>query len=289
MSSNVTTDDTKKKSPEILVAQGSGNDRLQLLFLGCEAKPPYGPYRHTATLFLNLLRKSCPTKTIHLKVYHASEGQLPTSAELQSCDGVILPGSFNSAYDTDAWVVDLRTLIQDELVRKGIKTLGTCFGHQLYAHSFPNANTTKCPAGPQAGHKTFAVSQQGLDFFSKSTLDLYYTHGDMVESLPSQGISLGGNENVPIQAALYTSTATTTTNNNNNNNNKSIMAVTFQAHPEFITDHPTTLLQIINAMEERGDVYDGPKIKQMAQENFSSVETDSIHVIKIVGTALGWF
>ena len=34
-------------------------------------------------------------------------------------------------------------------------------------------------------------------------MELLYTHGDMVQSLPEFAISLGGNANVPIEACAY--------------------------------------------------------------------------------------
>lgn len=37
----------------------------------------------------------------------------------------------------------------------------------------------------------------------KCSMELLYTHGDMVHSLPDFAVSLGGNTNVPIEACAY--------------------------------------------------------------------------------------
>merc|ERR1712232_958741 len=85
---------------------------------------------------------------------------------------------------------------------------------------------TKCPKGTQAGRRSFTTTPGGSSllfrhFCKKQTkseegtslseenknIQLLYTHGDMVAQLPSCAISLGGNSNVPIQAAAYFSSS----------------------------------------------------------------------------------
>ena len=273
-------------------------ESLELLFLGCESKPPYGPYLHTATLFLKLvcqaIQESLPDKNVNvaIKVFSLSQGNFPGSQDFENCDGVILPGSFNSAYDTDDWIIQLKQVIQQELVAKQRPTLGVCFGHQLYSHSFEETGgACKCPAGPQAGRKSCKLTKAGLKFLkndnSSGNLDLYYTHGDMVEKLPPQGMSLGGNDKVPIQAAIYFADDT--------NKSETPIAVTFQAHPEYASSKELgvdqTLGNIMKAMEERGDIT--PSDRELAQADantqFDMVESDSIQVMVAAGKALGWF
>jgi GMP synthase-like glutamine amidotransferase len=292
---------------------------LTLLFLGCEAKPPYGPYDHTASLFLDLIKLAIhkqqhfnPTSVskynIVIQIYHVSQGNnLPSSTEIQKCDGIILPGSFNSAYDDEVWIHHLKNFIQTQVVAQEIPTLGVCFGHQIYAHSFVDGNVTKCPAGPQAGRKSSKLTKEGQEFILDSSikndpqlqeLDLFCTHGDMVEKLPSIGKSLGGNDKVPIQAAIYyspnPSDDNTTTTNSNNDNNK-VIAVTFQAHPEYATSEDKglemTLHNIIEAMKERGDITDEESVhaKDDAIRQYHRVMEQSVGVMISAGQKLGWF
>jgi GMP synthase-like glutamine amidotransferase len=277
--------------PTILERSVGGDDpssELVLLLLGCEAKPPYGPYLHTATLFLDLICRALEESSskasvkVIIKVYEASQGHFPEPHEYESCNGVILPGSFNSAYDEEPWIHKLKNVIQTELVANQRPTLGVCFGHQLYAHSFPEGGAVKCPAGHQAGQKVSTLTQAGRTYFGDDDFQLFYTHGDMVERLPPCGINLGGTEKVPVQAALYLQ-------------EDRPVAVTFQAHPEYGTSRALglerTLKQIIGAMEERGGLSaeERKEAEADADREFDTVERKSVQTMITVGKLLGWF
>lgn len=302
---------------------------LLLLFLGCEVLPPYGPYEHTATLFLDLIAAAVAKtlregynhqRTVRLRVYGVSssisdQSLYPSDNDLMECDGVILPGSFSSAYD-DAhvpWIAKLKDWIQTNLVAQTIPTLGVCFGHQLYAHSFPDGTAVKCPAGPQAGRKTTALTPSGQAFLkianddsndamitttTNSSMDLFYTHGDMVDHLPPRGVSLGGNDTVPIQSVLYVSDPAGVAHPEKILLGKTyrkdeecrVIAVTFQAHPEFSGLGDQTLHNTMALMNRNGD---------LCQEDFLSAKTDAFETTALVrdqsvaatiaaGRLLGW-
>lgn len=283
---------------------------IELLFLGCEDNPPYGPTEHTANLFLDLICrgiKACSSNTTNvvLKVFAVSKGNFPNDKDFENCNGVILPGSFNSAYDEEPWIVKLKQLIQKELVANQRPTMGVCFGHQLYAHSFEEGLAIKCPAGCQAGRKKLELTKEGLKWLTNNNkthntegLDLYYTHGDMVSRLPPQGFSLGGNNKVPIQAAIYFAKSPTGGGDDydptNNKSNKPI-AITFQAHPEFAASEELGLVQtfgnIIQKMEERNDITAKDRLiaEEDAKRQFKKVESNSIQTMVAVGKAFGWF
>jgi GMP synthase-like glutamine amidotransferase len=295
--------------PDSSAIQVDEAKNLNLIFLGCEAKPPYGPYEHTANLFLDLLETAfaevengrdaaCKSIqiTITLQVYHTSMGYFPTSEVLQESDGIILPGSFSSAYDNDPWIERLKELIQTELVAKELPTLGVCFGHQVYAHSFDHGSAVQCPAGPQAGRKTSQLTDDGKRFLNggkaddglgtNKILDLFYTHGDMVEKLPSNAFAIGGNDCVPIQAAIYRS---------QNSIDGKIVAVTFQAHPEYASSRDKglalTLENIIDAMQKRGDITEQERenAKADASQQYENVREQSLRATIRASQALGWF
>jgi GMP synthase-like glutamine amidotransferase len=144
----------------------------------------------------------------------------------------------------------------------------------------------KCPAGPQAGRKVSNLSPSGQQWFpTLHDLQLYYTHGDMVATLPPQGHVLGGTDAVPIQAAIYVSKV---------DQDKPI-AVTFQAHPEYASSRALglhrTLDQILEAMHERRDISDEEleRIKADAVKEFDTVQRHSIECMVVVGRILGWF
>lgn len=281
-------------------------NELRLLFLGCEAKPPYGPYDHTASLFLDLLSRALeetipgtiPIRLV-LTVYPVSSGTFPPLSAYDNCHGVIVPGSFNSAYDQEPWIEELSQVIQEELIAKQRPTLAICFGHQLFAHSSPGGKAMKTPAGPQAGRGVSQLTPIGKQFLQSTTMDdsknissddpaelhLFYTHGDMVEKLPTNAQSLGGNNNVPIQAAIYFS---------QNNDDQKPIAVTFQAHPEYACSIPLgwekTLQPSLISMYERGDIseHDFKQAQADAYEKFESVQKQSVQLMMTVIKLLGW-
>ena len=298
-----------------------GKNNLSLLFLGSESQPPYGPYQHTATLFLDLICRAvqqqrhgdtCEDRaqeeedfTCVLRVYRTSELQFPSEDDLRATDGVILPGSYNSAYEENTvWITQLKQLIQTCLVPQKIPTLGVCFGHQIMAQSFePNGSTTKCPAGSQAGRKSTELTVDGKRFLqqedsSMTTLDLYYSHGDMVAQLPPNAVSLGGNDKVPIQAAVYYDKVMDGNGDGEGsiqNDDRKVIAVTFQAHPEYGSSKDLgleqTVLKIIRLMSDRGDISneDCKNALDEAKRSFEDVERQSIAVMTNSGKLLGWF
>lgn len=282
---------------------------LRLLFLGCESQPPYGPYEHTATLFLDLIERSlkemgAPSYHVVLDVYHVSQNQFPPPDVYGSYDGVILPGSFSAAYDTEPWILELCRVVQEELVPKQRPTLGVCFGHQIYAHSFPDGGAIKCPAGPQAGRKVADLTPYGRKWLQGNQTDdvaletstgklmddlqLYYSHGDMVERLPAQALPLGGNQDVPILAAIYFSAE-------DNVEQRKPCAVTFQAHPEYASSKKLglqgTLSPILDAMQGRNDISSDERKRagDDALQQYDAVEQQSIQTMITAGRLLGWF
>lgn len=284
------------------LTNGENPRHLRLMMLGCEDKPPYGPYEHTANLFMDLICKTLQEISydcwiVSITIYRVKEFEYPaTTEEWASFDGILLPGSFSGAYEKDDWIETLRQVIIKQVYEKSRPTLGICFGHQVMAHAFPDGEATKCPAGAQAGRKSFALTKAGSDLMVESgdcgdrpSLDLYYTHGDMVQQLPSCAVSLGGNEQVPIEAAAYYRSEQQVSSPDSRP-----IAITFQAHPEYASAElglHKTLGSILEAMQARGNFSKERReeLRQDAIDSYPSVERDSINVMKRVGILLGWF
>jgi GMP synthase-like glutamine amidotransferase len=309
---------------------------LRFVMLGCEPSPPYGPNHHTAELLLDLIGQAAVDSTttiywtISIRVYDVQKGEYPAdSNEWNSYDGVLLPGSFASAYDESAsaaWILTLARVIQQEIVALQRPTLGICFGHQILAHSFATGCAAKVPTGPRAGRFATPLTQTGsnlLDWRSGSngededdngnTIDIFYTHGDMVAQLPSVAVSLGGNEQVPIQAAAYFATpedaakvvqasaakaaAGNSEQQQQEQQRPKPYAVSFQAHPEYASTRERelgmhgTLELSLDKMEKRGDLDREGRLSigRDAQERFEAVERDSVHIMLSTGRLLGWF
>jgi len=275
-------------------------NHLRLMMLACEPNPPYGPSEKTAHMFLHLITTAIQEKasasasasartgtgttnlnTINIQVsitiYNVVQFDYPTSTqEWDSYQGIIIPGSFSSAYDPDLWIQLLKQVILKDIHGQQRKTLAVCFGHQLFAHAFQQTVqqedtpagglATKCTAGPQAGRRVWMPTPVGkalLSFRSQTHsssssnggtgLHLLYTHGDMVAQLPSCALSLGGTSNVDIVAAAYfgsSSEANLFHKRGVGSNGKIAAAsmtesssmplpyaITFQAHPEYFDEH----------------------------------------------------
>lgn len=98
-------------------------------------------------MFLALLEKVFAKRNtsqkVSITVYEAKQQQYPKSEiEWNSYHGILLPGSFSSAYDDDDWIQTLKDVIQSEIHPNCRKTLAVCFGHQIFAHSFQLSTTT---------------------------------------------------------------------------------------------------------------------------------------------------
>lgn len=287
----------------VILTVGIGPDsqspeELHLCFLGCEDNPPYGPTEHTAQLFLNLfesaLTQEYPHHSYRIKISVYRCQQLDYPPEYSAFHGILLPGSFSGAYETNVWIERLKWEIATVLFPQSIPTLGICFGHQVYAHALEGGKATKCPAGPQSGCKVFQCTNVGKAFMSNddsvSQITLLYTHGDMVESLPSYGYSLGGNDSVPIQAAIYYSEASETISSIGRNSRA--VAVTFQAHPEYAGSslgYDETFLKILHKMNDGIDAADHNQTERVASDSLGNARKHSLQVLIMAGKSLGWF
>lgn len=280
------------------------NKHLSLMMISCEDNPPYGPSENTAKMFLDLIERAyLATKQsshlhINLVVYEAKQKDYPsTEDEWQEYDGVIIPGSFSSAYENKDWIEILKGVIQNEIHAKGRKTMAVCFGHQIFAHSFSGKDHSSdssthsgglavpCPASLQLGRFEFtSTNTKWLSSCQKSRnepLSILYTHGDMVKSLPTCAMSLGGTETVPIQAAVYFQDPAGLP-----------YAYTFQGHPEYATNTGThTFHNVLTAMSERGKIsnMELTSIEERSMQALRVVEEDSIHIMKQVATMFQWF
>lgn len=295
---------------------------LKLMMLSCEDNPPYGPSKNTACMFLDLIvRARCEvwftdsqgkecyfdgSKTyqelngdsdktgsqasVSITVYECKHFDYPsTDDEWNSYDGILLPGSFSSAYDSDLWIEKLKEVIRNKIQKYKIYTLAVCFGHQIFAHASDGGLAVKCPAGPQTGNRDLLLSDIGKSLYKSKRpnlsqcdrIRLLYTHSDMVEKLPDFAQNLGGNETVPIQSAAYFSST-----ENSESSNLSIIdnvaieppyALTFQAHPEYSSsiEFSSTFENVLNAMFMRGLV-----TKEKMHSSFQCAKSNSDEIVK---------
>jgi GMP synthase-like glutamine amidotransferase len=313
------------------VSEGTVN-ALNLCMLCCEELPPYGPARETADMFVQLLMMSnarlCSFEdtiqkkrlsSISVTVYHAQHEDYPsTTQEWNSFDGVIIPGSLSSAFDTHIpWIERLHRVIREEIHVNQRRTLAVCFGHQSFAHALGVVASSRkgeagiCPSGKKAGRKSFSMTPVGGRIFAKCSrsqkcekmsLEMLYTHGDMVNSLPPVGLSLGGNGDVPVQSAAYFASeedalkyeqSFDVAKEENNFTPPLPYAITFQAHPEFVspTGFNVNFVNIVQAMKSSNRIDDATAKEacEDAKQTFDRVELDSLDAVISVCRILGWF
>lgn len=283
---------------------------LRLAMLCCEENPPYGPCDLTGKLFLELFRQtlqehcSSNPETAGLKwhvsiaVYRAHLGQFPS--DWDAYDGIILPGSFSAAYDTEPWIEKLKDVIQAEIVSKQRPTMGICFGHQVLAHSFAKhgGKAKKVGGGSRGGRRAMSTTKDGMKLFNcEDSVELYYTHGDMVETLPPSAVALGTEpeENLPVQSAAYFKDESEVQAFQSGSSSVKPYAITFQAHPEYAVSREMgltfTLGRILNLMDEKGLISADANESAQADaiDNFDSVHHQSKDVFAASAKVLGWF
>lgn len=274
------------------------------------------------TLFESLTKIKLKTAAVKnlvvsIAIYEAKKQNYPkTEKEWDSYDGILIPGYFSGAYDSDDWIRTRMKVIQDDINGKRRKTLAVCFGHQVYAHSFydidristshEKSNSKKdervpvvvaCPLGTLVGRRNLSPSgTTHLCSAHAGRLSLLYTHGDMVASLLSCAVNLGGTESVPIQAAAYFPSADGAglfrVNVRDHTYRKTSLPLpyvfTFQAHPEFTSDMGNlTFYNGLNLLGESGLPFEKlKKAKNDALGNIVTIEEDCINTMITVGSLL---
>ncbi len=276
--------------------------------------------------------------TISITIYHAQNFDYPkTTLEWSNYDGIILPGSLSAAYDNKStpWIEHLQQyVIRDTIHEMRLKTLGVCFGHQCFAHAFGNVaggKAIKCPTGSKAGRISCQLTKEGEQLLllhrpppynyknsssnignehnnninsdrRDNSIEMLYTHGDMIHSLPNFAIPLGGNVDVPIEACAYFASVDEKNQwmqqyqqKQNEETSLTIQpyAFTFQAHPEYIspTGFNINYINTVQAMEHRGYITQelSRKVCEDARTYFDKVCEDSLDVLIAVAVTLGWF
>ena len=184
----------------------------------------------------------------------------------------------------------------------------------------PCGRAVSTPSGPRAGRFHMPLTPAGcallrpksilpnnmdngsdVDTGTKSdTVQLYFTHGDMVEHIPNCAVSLGGDNAVPIQAVAYFASSEDADPYRNPRVAASMdpllpspYAVTMQAHPEYSTSMDLgvnrTLFQCMDSMERRHRPDSDVRSRDDAIQNFDRVQNDSIVAMAKIGQLFGWF
>lgn len=145
-------------------------------------------------MLLDFLKLAMPTA--EFRSFKVGYGDFPK--EVTECDGWIITGSPNSAYEKSDWILKLGEWIQSCDQNK-IKLLGICFGHQIISH-FLGGHVEKSRKGWGVGVRKFNVVQNAAWMEpGTSPVRLLFSHQDQVDQLPTNATLLATDEFCPHQ------------------------------------------------------------------------------------------
>lgn len=127
------------------------------------------------------------------RIYAARDGEFP-AADVP-LDGVIITGSPASVNDPLPWIATAEAFVRD-LARRGIPTVGLCFGHQLIARALGGRVVRATDWGLGIGHIDVAATRPWMEPAAPH-LNLYAAHQDQVQQLPPGAQWLGGDAFCP--------------------------------------------------------------------------------------------
>ena len=209
-----------------------------------EYRSAFGDY---PSMFESLLQISAPGGT-YFHVYDVQHGTYPR--DIDDCDGYVITGSRESAYDDAPWIAALSRFIE-QLHASRKRTVGICFGHQLIAQAL-GGETRAAQVGWGVGVHRMQI-EETEDWMDppRRAINLLSSHKDQVVRLPHQARLLGSSGFCPIGAFAVGE-----------------HFVTFQGHPEFRKEYAEALMRSREDM--LGEAY-GPGLASLSQETDEAV------------------
>ena len=189
--------------------------------------PEFGEY---PDMFVALLSSQDPD--LEFAVYDVEEGVYPE--DIDEVDAYLITGSKSSVYEDKPWIHALMEFVR-LLDSRHKKLVGICFGHQLVAQAL-GGRTEKSPKGWGVGLHTHRFSElptwhdQGEPGF-----DILVSHQDqVVENAPGATVLAGSDfcENAVCQIGEH--------------------ILTFQGHPEFLSDYSREIMTFRREMIGEG-------------------------------------
>ena len=124
--------------------------------------------------------------------YEPRQDHYPTDDELEQLDGIVISGSASGAYDTDDWVIELRSRLVD-YHQKRVRLSGFSFGPQILAQAL-GGQVTKNPWGTELSVVSVQLTDAAQQYFGcdRTSYAIHVHHNDGVIQLPPGAVSLGG-------------------------------------------------------------------------------------------------
>ncbi len=155
------------------------------------------------------------------ELFDSKRGDLPAS--VSDFDGYIIMGSYSGAYDRDLWIYDLGNFIKDTYDNSDRKIVGICFGHQMIGQAL-GGKVIKAD-GWGIGCLPISFSQGKFPLQLPEKLNLLFSHGDQIVTLPANTSVLASSQHCPNAMISLEN-----------------RILGLQAHPEFTVEFITKLI-----------------------------------------------
>jgi len=137
-----------------------------------------------------------------IESYDVVQGCYPSEERVKEADGMLLTGSAASAYDSDPWIIELVSFVQNlPKLNDSLKLIGICFGHQIIARAY-GAKTEKNEKGWEVGTRDIELTHTAKQLFTRVKLSVHQMHQDHVPVLPEGFESLGSTEICPVHGMV---------------------------------------------------------------------------------------
>jgi len=160
---------------------------------------------------------------INYKVYRSLDDEFPPTDA--SAGLYLITGCNQSAYDDVSWIKHLLQWIR-LAERERCCMIGVCFGHQCIAQAL-GGRVERAAVGWGAGvRESQVVDDEALRYFPDGRLRLLYNHHDQVVSLPHGASLVATSQFCPVESFRIGQ-----------------HVLTFQGHPEYVSEYAEHLLR----------------------------------------------
>ena len=154
----------------------------------------------------------CGTNEDQWKTFVAEKGDFPTEDELKTFHGFYITGSKHSVNDeTQEWIKQLETFIQQAHALRKPKVFGTCFGHQAIAKAL-GGKVEKNPSGRFVCHNEKIALREDVNDskflndvkrINSKPFRMLQSHSECIEELPANAKSVASSESCKHEIVLF--------------------------------------------------------------------------------------
>lgn len=180
-----------------------------------ETGRPVGKLKEDHGGFPDMMRQLLSNQDLAFETYAVLDDQFPAS--VVECQGWLITGSRNSAYDDLDWIRRLEQFLRDAYAA-AVPIVGICFGHQVLARAL-GGKVERAPQG-------WGVGPMEYDFGGRVTV-INAWHQDQVTEIPGSATRIATSPFCENAALLYGK-----------------RALTYQAHPEFTPEFVRDLIEL---------------------------------------------